>query len=209
MAKRARKKQAGSAAAKSRGGHGGARGGAGRPPLLSWEQVTWFCALLENEWNRLARAEAKRRGLAAELSRAKRREPYLTEDEIEKLGKQNLYVVPLSERRERAAQTDELGEGDHTIDEKIANTREFIRITEPDDRLAKLPPEDGPDTAKELRGYRTYPGRRPKGRREALIRETIVAIEKRYRVKVSPDYVKLQWKKYRRDVGLTHRRPDF
>lgn len=39
MAKRARKKQAGSAAAKSRGGHGGARGGAGRPPLLSWEQV--------------------------------------------------------------------------------------------------------------------------------------------------------------------------
>ena len=117
------------AAAKSRGGHGGARGGAGRPPLLSWEQVTWFCALLENEWNRLARAEAKRRGLGAELRRAKRREPYLTEDEIENLGKQNLYAVPLSERRERAAQTDELGEGDHAIDEMVANTREFIRIT--------------------------------------------------------------------------------
>ena len=38
----------------------------------------------ENRYDRLPT-------LAAELSRAKRREPYLTEDEIEKLGKQNLY----------------------------------------------------------------------------------------------------------------------
>ena len=59
----------------------------------------------------------------------------------------------------------------------------LFALLKSDERLSRSPPDDEPDPAREHRGYRIYPGRRPKGRREALIRETVVAIEKRYRVR--------------------------
>jgi hypothetical protein len=97
--------------AKASKGHGGARDGAGRPPLLSWEQETWFCARLENRLNEIAKAAAIQKGHEAERKRAKRRDSSLSFDAIEQLNE------------------------------------------------------------------------------------------------VSPDYVELRWKEYRRDLGLTHRRP--
>ena len=172
--------------------------------MLCWEHETWLCAQLENRWNELAREDAKQRGLEAERERFKRREPYAGVDPVERMNKlyEELRNIPLSVRKERAGLGDKLGEGDHAIDEKIGDLREFIRLTEPNDRNAEAPPGGKKVTTMERRGLRTYPGRRPKGVRDALIREMIALIKERYGVKVSPDYVKLCWKKYRRDLAL-------
>jgi hypothetical protein len=195
--------------AKARKGRGGARDRAGRPPLLSWEQDTWLCTQLENRWNESARADAKQRGLEAERERFKRRAPYLTVDPIERLDtlSKELRDIPLSERKERAGREDKLGEGDHAIDEKIGDIREFVRLTEPDDRNAEAPPDHQLVTARERRGYRTYPGGRPKGRREALTEEVIALFEARYGIRLKADDVKSRWKRYRSDLGITHRKP--
>lgn len=190
-------------------GRGGARVRAGRPPLLSWEQDTWLCAQLENRWNESARADAKQRGLEAERERFKRREPYARVDPIERMNKlyNELRDIPLSERKGRQGLGDKLGEGDHAIDEKIRDLREFIRLTEPDDRNAEAPPDDQKVTTMERRGHRTYPGRRPKRRREALINEMVAEFAKKYGITLKADDVKSRWKRYRSDLGITHRRP--
>ena len=174
--------------------HGGAREGAGRPRLLSWEQETTFCAQLENRWNEIAKAAAIQKGYEAERRRTKRRDFSLSFDPIERLNELNteLREVPLSERRKRAKLKTELGEGDHLIDDKIADIRDLRRL--------RLRDEVSPPHQSKGDLF-TYPILRPKGVRDALIRETIALIKERYGVKVSPDYVKLCWKKYRRDLA--------
>src|SRR5262249_38267995 len=124
-------------------GRGGARVRAGRPRLLSCEQEIWLFAQLENNWDQLARANAKQPGLEPERERFKLRAPYLTFDPNERLNElyKELRDIPLSERRKRALKT-ELGKRDHAIDEKIGDIRELIRLTEPDDRNAKWSPDD-------------------------------------------------------------------
>jgi hypothetical protein len=187
--------------AKARKGHGGARDRAGRPPLLSWEQETWFCAHLENRLNEIAEVAATQKGHEAERRRAKRRDSSLSFDPIEQLNKHytELREVPLSERRKRAKLKTELGEGDHLIDDKIGDIRDLRRLL--------LRDEVSPPHQSKGDLFTYHPIHRPKGVRDALIRETIALIEERYGVKVSPDYVKLRWKEYRRDLGLKHRRP--
>jgi hypothetical protein len=157
----------------------------------------------------------KQRGLEAERKRFKRRAPYLEFDPIERLDKlyAEINAIPLSERRKRAAQKDEwgeeieLGNGDHKIDDLVSEIRDFTRETEPDNQNAQAPPDDQPDPAKERRGYRTYPGRRPKGRHEALVKEMIAEFAERFAIRLKANDVKSRWKKYRRDLGITHRRP--
>src|SRR5262245_46408153 len=189
-------------------GRGGARVRAGRPRLLSLELEIWLCAQLENRWNQLARADAKQRGLEAERERFKRRERHLTFDPNERLNElyKELRDIPLSERRKRAKLKTELGKGDHAIDEKISEIRELIRLTEPDDRNAKVSPDDELVTARGRRGYRTYRGRRPKGRREALVKEMIAEFAEKYGITLKADDVKSRWKRYRSDLSITHRR---
>jgi hypothetical protein len=185
--------------AKASKGHGGARDGAGRPHLLSWEQETWFCAHLENRLNEIAKAAAIQKGHEAERRRAKRRDSSLSFDPIERLNEhyRELHEVPLSERQKRAKLKTELGEGDHLIDDKIGDIRDLRRLLLSDE---VSPPHSSKGD------LFTYPIHRPKGVRDALIKETIALIEERYGVRVSPDYVELRWKEYRRDLGLTHRR---
>src|SRR5262249_51949940 len=194
---------------KARGGHGGARDTGGRPPVLTWEQDTELCAQLEKRWNELAKADAKQRGLEAERERFKRREPYLTFDPNERLNElyKELRDIPLSERRKRAKLKTELGKGDHAIDEKIGDIRELVRLPEPDDRNAECTPDDRRVTARGRRGYRTYPGRRPKGRREALVKEMIAEFAEKHGITLKADDVQSRWKRYRSNLGITHRRP--
>ena len=181
-------------------GHGGAREGAGRPRLLSWEQETWFCAHLENRRNEIAKVAATQKGHEAERRRAKRIDSSLSFDPNERLNElyTELREVPPSERRKRAKLKTELGEGNHLIDDKIGDIRDLRRLFLRDE-VSPLHQSKG--------DLFTYPIHRPKGFLDALIRETIALIEERYGVKVSPDYVKLRRKEYRGDLGLTHRRP--
>src|SRR5215470_3524388 len=63
MVKRGRKGAGGSARvpSKSRSGHGGARGGAGRMAVLDEDQRFWIGAYYQNSWEKLIRGLARLR----------------------------------------------------------------------------------------------------------------------------------------------------
>jgi hypothetical protein len=96
-------------------GHGGHRAGAGRKPLLPFEERISIAVDFEQRVTAVQRAKAD--------ERARETDPTL--EHIEEFSG-DIQSVPLSARRSRSRDKTEFGDGDSRIDELVGDLRSWI-----------------------------------------------------------------------------------